>query len=248
LNKEIKKISDENQQTLQLNMPGVFAKGILIYGLNFPPDKLTFPIDLQLHYSASMSMFFKAHTDELNIPIYNIDDYNDVKQIVSNNKINKYFNIKSVIGTEINDGTFEKIIDFLEWKIYGKDYNILSTKGRKELNSTTNEKAISILDISKNNQIINDQKEIDSIDASLSITADLYDQDDRYDTKKKETSKYINKVIEDSLTESDMSTEWDDFTDINNINDMNDIEDQDGGKIKFSELTYSDIDEMIKMI
>ena len=264
LNDEINKILEENQKTLDLNIPGIFGKGILIYGLTFPQNKIKTQIDLQLHYSASVSMFLKANTDEENFPLYTVDDYNAFKQLLAENKINKYFNIKSVVGSELNDSTFEKIIDFLEWKVYGKDYATLSTKAKKEnaalhleQKPLVNPNAVDILEVSKQNEVIRDEIDKDVTDAALSITADNYDYSGNYNTPKKETSRHINKKIEKSLTESDLSTEWDANMDDDSPDEEILIINQNGGSYntrlnksnkQISELSESDIDALIKYL
>ena len=221
LNIDIEKILEENEKQLNSNIPGMLGKGILLYGLNFPEDKIKTSIDLQLHYSASISMFLKANVDENNIPLYTIDDYNNFKDIMKENKINKYFNIKSVVGSELNDSTFEKLIDFFEYKVYGKDYNIYSTKAQNEnaSKSLVNPNPTDVLEISKKNEIIKNEIVNDDIDIALSIAADNADYSGEYNTKKKETAKYINKKIEESFTESDMQSDWDSDTDTNTDSD-----------------------------
>lgn len=255
LNEQIKKILDENQKIVELNIPGSLGKGILLYGLNFPSSKITTPIDLQLHYSASVSMFLKANTDEFGLPQYTVDDYNKFKDILSENKINKYFNIKSVVGFEINDSTFEKIIDFLEWKVYGKDYATLSTKAKKENQNKPliNKDAIDILEVSKKNEVIRDEIDTDTTDASLSITADEADYNGKYHTPIKETARYINKKIEESFTESDLSKEWDSNMDDDSPDEEILIINQNGGSInsfgkKFSQLSDEELNQLIKLI
>jgi hypothetical protein len=244
LNEEIKKVLDENQKTVELNVPGMFGKGILIYGLNFPQSKINAQIDLQLHYAASVSMFLKANTDDQNIPIYTIDDYNKFKDILADNKVNKYFNIKSSVGSEINDSTFEKIIDFLEWKVYGKDYSLLSTKAKKENagKKLVNEKPTDVLEISKKNEIIRDEIDKDATDAILSISSDNADYNSKYHTPKKETARYINKKIEDSIQEIDLAEKWD----ANMENDS--MYDMEGGYFNLSNLTDSELEEMLKLV
>lgn len=258
LNGEIKKILDENQKTLELNIPGSLGKGILIYGLNFPQNKLTTQIDLQLHYSASVSMFLKANTDDFGLPAYTVDDYNKFKDLLAENKINKYFNIKSVVGSELNDSTFEKIIDFFEWKVYGKDYATLSTKAKKEnaalpIKPLVNKDAIDILEVSKKNEVIRDEIDTDITDASLSISADNLDYSGKYHTPIKETARYINKKIEESFTESDMSKEWDSNMEDDSPDEELLIINQNGGSNtvfskKIDQLSDSEFEYLIDLI
>jgi hypothetical protein len=219
LNSDVSEILSENEKNANLNIPGSLPKGILLYGLNFPTNKITNPIDLQLHYSASTSMFLKANVDENNFPIYTVDDYNGLKNLLSENKISKYLNVKSVVGMEINDATFEKIVDFFEFKVYGKDYNILSSKAKKENTGKEliNPNPTNILEISKKNEIIREDIDTDTTDASLSISADIADYSGKYSTKKKETAKYLYKKMEAKITDKEMKTDWD--ADLNNDSD-----------------------------
>ena len=41
-----------------------------------------------------------------------MNDYNKFKDLLTDNKINKYYNIKSEPTNELNDSVFNKIIDF----------------------------------------------------------------------------------------------------------------------------------------
>jgi hypothetical protein len=233
LNSEVSKILSENEKNANLNIPGSLPKGILLYGLNFPASKITNPIDLQLHYSASAAMFLKANVDENNFPMYTIDDYNGFKNMLAENKINKYFNIKSVVGMEINDATFEKIIDFFEFKVYGKDYNILSSKSKKENanKELVNPNPTDILEISKKNEIIREDIDTDTTDAALSISADIADYSGKYNTKKKETAKYLYKKMEAKITDKQMEIPWDADLDNNIDTELDTDLDIEGGYI-----------------
>jgi hypothetical protein len=239
LNNNIEKILEENNNLFKLNLPGEFGKGILLYGLNFPPNKIKTQIDLQLHISSSLSIFLKTNSDENSIPIYTVDDYNNFKELLKDNKINKYYNIKSSIGSEFNDSIFEKIIDFLEFKVYGKDYNLYSTKAKKENEQNksqqlVNPNAIDILEVSKHNELIRNQIDDDTTELALSIAADNADYSGKYNNPRKETAYYINKKIAENFTDEDMSTEWDSdsTTDIDNTSDTNNINIQSGGMKK----------------
>jgi len=162
-----------------------------------------------------MTMFLKANVDENNIPIYTIDDYNNFKDLIADNKINKYYNIKSIVGSEINDSVFEKIIDFFEFKVYGKDYNLYSTKAKKEraelpLKPLVNKESTDSFEANSNkiNEKIKDEIDRDTTDTALSIAADNADYSGKYNNPRKETAYYINKKIAENMTD-DMSSEWD---------------------------------------
>jgi len=54
LNKDIKELLDKNKMKINDSELGYYGKGILLYGLNFPQDKIDVPIDLQLHFITSL--------------------------------------------------------------------------------------------------------------------------------------------------------------------------------------------------
>jgi len=201
LNNDVQKLLDENQFNMTHNLQGYFGKGILIYGLNFPDKELKFTIDLHLHFSTSMSLFLKSNLSTNNQPQYNADDYNKFKDILSTNKIHKYFNIKSDPSVELCDAIFDKIIDFMEFKIYGKKYEELASKNKKEQAEklSTNPNLTDTLKISEQNEKIKEQVDIDKIDASLAISANNADSDTKFDDTKKLGS--------DESDESDASNE-----------------------------------------
>jgi hypothetical protein len=122
LNNDVIKYIEDNKEITSTTTS--YGTGILITGLNIPSNILKFKIDLHLHFSLSSNLYLKTVKDS------SIDEYNKFQSILVDNKINKYFNIKSFKSIEINNSVFEKIIDYLEFKIYGKDYNIYSTKSK----------------------------------------------------------------------------------------------------------------------
>jgi len=124
LNSDIEKILEKNKE-ITLTTTN-YCTGILIYGLNFPSKLLKFQIDIHLHFSLSANLFLKTNSNST------LDEYNNFKTLLADNKIHKYFNIKSTKLIDINNSVFDKIIDFLEFKVYDKDYKIYSTKAKKE--------------------------------------------------------------------------------------------------------------------
>jgi hypothetical protein len=218
LNNDIEKVLNNNKIRLNNSEPLYYGQGILLYGLNFPQDKINFLIDLQLHFSTSLGSFLKSFTDKNNNPLYTTDDYNKFKDIIASNKINKYFNIKSEITNDVNDAVFDKIIDYLEFKVYGKLYEIYSTKSQKEKSSKplqplTSDKFEDNKNILKKNREIYEELDNDSTDLALSIASDNADY--LYPTKLKHTSKYINKQLDsdsDQDIESDSNLETEIFT------------------------------------
>ena len=124
LNSEVNDYLEKNKEVFLTTT--TYGTGILIYGLNFPTNLLKFDVDLHLHFSLSTKLFLE------NNPSLTLDDYNNFKIILEDNKINKYFNIKSMALTEINNSVFDKLIDYFEFKVYGENYNMYSTKKKSE--------------------------------------------------------------------------------------------------------------------
>ena len=122
LNNDVLQFLEQNKDVNSTTT--TYGTGILITGLNFPPKLLKFQTDLHLHFSLSSNLYLKT------IPNSKIEDYNTFKIILGNNIINKYFNIKSEKSIEINNSVFDKIIDYFEFKVYGKEYNIYSTMAK----------------------------------------------------------------------------------------------------------------------
>jgi len=218
LNKDIEKVLNNNKTRLNNSEPLYYGQGILLYGLNFPQDKINSLIDLQLHFSTSLGSFLKSFTDKNNNPLYTTDDYNKFKDIMASNKINKYFNIKSEITDDVNDVVFDKIIDYLEFKVYGKLYEIYSTKSQKEKSSKplqplTSDKFEDNKNILKKSKEIYEEFDNDSTDLALSIASDNANY--LYPTKTKHTSKYINKQLDsDSDSDQDIESNYDSDQDI----------------------------------
>jgi hypothetical protein len=216
LNSDVNKLLTESDFKIKTNSPGYFGQGILIYGLSMPTKNLDFYIDLQLHFSTSVTMFLKSNSDPDGKIIYTIDDYNTFKDLLTENKVHKYFNLKADVSPDLNDSVFEKIIDFLEFKVYGKDYEKYATKLQKEKNKKNdltplvNPKPTDVLAISEKNQLANEKRDELLTDAILSSVSDIFDANDKYPTKKRHTNYNIYKKMaklesELSETESNMS-------------------------------------------
>lgn len=206
LNDQVTKLLEENEMRLHTNLPEYYGKGILIYGLSFPQKSLNFQIDLQLHFSTSLPTFLKSNTSPDGKIQYTVDDYNNFKEILTENKINKYYNIKGEQSIDLNDSVFDKVIDFIEFKIYGKDYELKATKSKnKKIEPTSSTNVVSILEQSKNIQLANEKMDDAKIDAALSIASDNADY--KYQTKRKKTNYYkykkLSKNIKDDPTKTD---------------------------------------------
>ena len=151
LNNDVAKYLEQNKEVTSTTTN--YGTGILICGLNFPSKSLNFQVDLHLNFSLSSNLYLKSISNST------VEDYNNLKIILINNKINKYFNIKSNKSTEINDSVFDKIIDYLEFKVYGKNYKLYSSKSKLKIIDTP--KSISSEDIEniKIDAALNDAEE-----------------------------------------------------------------------------------------
>ena len=254
LNADIDKILFNSQQKLNSSFLGYYGQGIIIHGLNFPTDKLKFHIDLQLHLSTSSSMFLKSNVDSKGQMIYNIDDYNKFRDILANNKINKYYNIKSDLSSDFNDMIYEKIIDFLEFKVYGKDYELYASKNaNKKLDNSKilNPKPTDVIEISKKNDLIQQQIDEDITDAALSISADEADENPIFPTKNRHTSrsimrKKLSSSTEDIVSNTDTVIPTDEFLDKEMLNIFESK--QYSNLMNLNNITDSEIDNLLKHI
>jgi len=165
LNKDVNIILEENELKINSNTPIHHIKGILIYGISFPPKLLQFKIDIHLHISLSKNIYLKYNNDDL---------YNHYLKLLDSNIIYKYFNIKDE-DININDLIFDKIIEFIEKNVYGKDYKKLSYVFNKSNSIITNNKHSNSESISLSNDY--DNKSIDD-DDNKSIDDDDDDEDD----------------------------------------------------------------------
>jgi hypothetical protein len=172
VNNNVANILKENDDKLNSNFKGYYGQGILLYGLSFPKTKIEFRADLHLHLSITQKLFFKLNS--------NVEGslYDSFKDIISQNMINKYYNLKTDMTNEINDTIFYKIIDFIELKVYGKNYEEYSTKNKMLKENSQSEqsdqkeesKTSSQTDDSKYDTILNeitDELEEDSIEQIL---------------------------------------------------------------------------------
>jgi hypothetical protein len=241
LNSDVKKLLSESDFKIKSNLPGYFGQGILIYGLNIPTKNLDFQIDLHLHFSASINMFLKSNSEPDGKKTYTVDDYKKFKDLLAENKIHKYFNQKVDPSSDLNDSVFEKIIDFLEIKVYGKDYEKYSTKLSKERNQKNNLKPLvnpkpnDVLAISQKNQLANDKRDELLTDVILSSVSDIYDTNDKYPTKKSHTNYHIYKKMakdsklsesESNMSDFDLLTgdEYDDLSESDKSNSGSDTD------------------------
>jgi hypothetical protein len=219
LNSDVNKLLTESDSKIKSSQPGFFGQGILIYGLTLPTTNLDFQIDLQLHLSTTITMFLKYNSDPDGKITYTVDDYNKFKELLAENKIHKYFNLKTDPVPDLNDSVFEKIIDFIEFKVYGKDYEKYATKILKEksqkndqlLPSLVNPKPTDVLAISEKNQLVNEKRDELLTDAILSSVSDIFDANDKYPTKKSHTNYHIYKSMAKNIQLSDSESNMSDI-------------------------------------
>jgi len=155
-----------------------YGTAILIHGLAFPTNLLKFQIDIHLHFALSATLFLKTIEDAT------LQEYNNFKILLEDNIIHKYFNIKSDKSIDINNSVFDKIIDYLEFKVYGEKYTEYSTKIKKEnklnpqpIKENIQESIETTTDKSKKKY---SDDEIDSIttDVLISTVENEYDKND----------------------------------------------------------------------
>ncbi len=189
LNNKVNELLDDSKLRLETSVPGYYGQGILIYGINLPDHLMKFTIDLHLHFSLNLTNYLKLNPDSTN------NDYNQLNNDIKNNKISKYYNVKNDPSMELNDQVFDKIIDFIEIKVYGKDYDSYSTKKLKEkkLSDSSNS--------SQSSSNSNSETEIDT-DTESDTNSDL-DLDSNFN------SDYSSSSDSDLELDSDLDTELD---------------------------------------
>lgn len=172
VNNDVANILKENNDKLNSSFKGYYGQGILLYGLSFPKSKIEFKADLHIHLSITQKLFIKLNSD--------VEEslYDKFKDILIENIINKYYNLKTDMTDEINDTLFYKIIDFIEKKVYGKNYEEYSTKNKmlkendqsEQSDQTEESKTFSQMNDFKYDTIVNeitDEFEEDSIEQIL---------------------------------------------------------------------------------
>lgn len=190
LNNKVGEILEESQHRLNSSVHGYFGQGILIYGLYLPNNLLKFNVDLHLHFSLNLTNFITLN------PKYNGDDYKKFNEILSDNKIQKYYNVKTNPTIELNDQIFDKIIDFIELKVYGPNYSLYSTKLKNE------QKIGSISSESSNNtKSDSDSSTSSNSSSSTKLSSSEYESDSNSSSSTKT----------DSDTDSDLDIDSDDL-------------------------------------
>lgn len=98
-----------------------YGSSIAIIGNTFPSNLINFKPDLHIHFSISKTKYYTIFPDKSK------NDYDDDIKLISNNKVNKYFNIKdefldnnnNIIDNKL-DELFDYIIDFWHYDTYGQ--------------------------------------------------------------------------------------------------------------------------------
>ena len=149
LNTNINNILFEDENKMKI-APAYFGSSIVIFGQSFPSNLIKFNYDLHIHISISKSKYYTIYPEKSK------NDYDDLSKIISNNKINKYFNIKDnnitndyqLDDTKL-DEIFNFIIDYFEKNVYKSKYDMYATKNNisKKQNNTINSDSDNIKNI-----------------------------------------------------------------------------------------------------
>ncbi len=165
-----------------LNKSGNSPKALFIIGKSFPSSKLKIPVDLHIHISLHQIAILKLD------PLKRQDLPTKYIESIKTNRVNKYINLQKEYSIgKIEDDVFNVIVDDIEKKVYGDQYETL---GSKSSNPNTTDKAkpveASKLVFNPNVPSIKEQKEqvtknveeeikesIDSAEDSISAEKDL---------------------------------------------------------------------------
>jgi len=135
LNNKINKLIEEGINKNKIAQT-FFGSSIAIIGNTFPSHLINFKYDLHIHISISKTKYYSIYPDKSRT------DYDDENKLISNNKINKYFNIKDEFlnnDNNVNDNKldeiFDYIIDYWHYDSYGqKRYTDKYTSSNKKSN------------------------------------------------------------------------------------------------------------------
>jgi len=135
INNKINTILEDDKNKMKLS-PVYLGSSIAIIGTSFPTNLIKFNVDLHIHISISKTKYLAIYPEKTK------DDYDNLSKLISNDKINKYFNIKDNNITEDNqldesklDEVFNYIIDFYEKSVYKTKYEMYATKNIKSLDN-----------------------------------------------------------------------------------------------------------------
>lgn len=114
INERVKKLLDEKKEQV-----------LFIMAQSFPTDKLKFMVDYHIHISLSQNLLNKLDKTPNLYEKYQIE--------IKKNRINKYINLKNDYKLdEIINNVFNFIIDDIEKKVYGDQYDKLNHNVYKE--------------------------------------------------------------------------------------------------------------------
>jgi hypothetical protein len=114
INERVKNLLDEKKEQV-----------LFIIVQSFPTDKLKFHVDFHIHISLSQNLLKKLDSKP--------DLYEIYQKEIQKNRVNKYINIKNDYKLdEIINNIFNFIIDDIEKKVYGDQYDKLNHNVFKE--------------------------------------------------------------------------------------------------------------------
>lgn len=109
-------------------------KPLFIIGKTFPSSKLKIPVDLHIHISLHQIAILKLD------PLKRQDLPAKYVESIKTNRVNKYINLqKEYLLDKIEDEIFSIIIEDIEKKVYGDQYESLSSKSSNKSQNTPNQ-------------------------------------------------------------------------------------------------------------
>lgn len=120
INKEFKNFNLINN----IDNMNKYSPNIVIFGLSFPVSKLSFKVNLHIHLTLNYSLFMQSLKDN-KVTSINKEYFKNCTDLIQNNNIIKYFNIKNYNTIENDlDNIFNYVIYFWEKAVYGKNYKL----------------------------------------------------------------------------------------------------------------------------
>ncbi len=109
-------------------------KPLFIIGKTFPSSKLKIPVDLHFHISLHQIAILKLD------PLKRQDLPAKYVESIKTNRVNKYINLQKEYSLDkIEDEIFSIIIEDIEKKVYGDQYESLSSKSSNKSQNTPNQ-------------------------------------------------------------------------------------------------------------
>jgi hypothetical protein len=165
------------------------TKALFIIGKTFPSSKLKIPVDLHIHISLHQIAILKLD------PLKRQDLPTKYVESIKTNRVNKYINLQKDYSIDkIEDEIFSIIVDDIEKKVYGDQYETLGSKSSNTQTKPAEVKPTSSqLSFDPNVPSIKELKEevtkkaedeikdsIDSAEDSLSAEKELDDSSDDF--------------------------------------------------------------------